>query len=92
MNDVFGIPMNTIMIVLIATLGLCLLTVAWVAWRRPVIFKLGMRNIPRRKAQTAVDRGGVDALDAHHDGRVRHRRYDQSVDHVRRLQQPRARR
>ena len=27
---------------------------AWVAWRRPVIFKLGIRNIPRRKAQTTL--------------------------------------
>ena len=54
MNDVFGIPMNSIMVVLVATLGLCLLSVAWIAWRRPVIFKLGTRNIPRRKAQTLL--------------------------------------
>ncbi len=54
MNDVFGIPMNSIMVVLVATLGLCLLSVAWIAWRRPVIFKLGTRNIPRRKTQTLL--------------------------------------
>ncbi len=54
MNEVFGIPMNSIMIVLVATLGLCLLSVAWIAWRRPVIFKLGTRNIPRRKPQTLL--------------------------------------
>src|SRR5688572_27645059 len=54
MNEIFGIPMSAIMVVLIVLLGFCLLTVAWVALRRPVIFKLGVRNIPRRKAQTIL--------------------------------------
>src|SRR5688572_31638253 len=46
--------MSGILTVLVAILALCLLSVAWVAWRRPVIFKLGVRNIPRRKAQTTL--------------------------------------
>src|SRR5688572_29285231 len=46
--------MTSIMIVLLGLLIVCLLSVAWVAWRRPVIFKLGVRNIPRRKAQTVL--------------------------------------
>src|SRR4029453_1127712 len=46
--------MTSIMIVLVILLALCLLSVAWVALRRPVIFKLGVRNIPRRKAQTIL--------------------------------------
>src|SRR5512133_3091799 len=54
MNELFGIPMSSIMVVLIVLLSLCLLSVAWVAWRRPVIFKLGVRNIPRRQAQTTL--------------------------------------
>ena len=54
MNELFGVPMSGILTVLVAILALCLLTVAWVAWRRPVIFKLGVRNIPRRKAQTTL--------------------------------------
>ncbi len=54
MDEIFGIPMTSIMIVLVSLLALCLLSVAWVAWRRPVIFKLGVRNIPRRKAQTIL--------------------------------------
>lgn len=54
MSEMFGVPMNSIMIALLILLGLCLLTVAWVALRRPVIFKLGIRNIPRRKAQTIL--------------------------------------
>src|SRR5829696_3010122 len=54
MNDIFGIPMAGTMLVLLIVLGLCLTRVAWIAWRRPVIFKLANRNIPRRKAQTTL--------------------------------------
>ena len=54
MNEVFGVSMTTIMLALLGLLAACLLSVAWVAWRRPVIFKLGVRNIPRRKAQTVL--------------------------------------
>ena len=54
MDELFGVSMNAILIVLLGLLLLCLATVGWVAWRRRVIFKLGMRNIPRRKAQTAL--------------------------------------
>lgn len=54
MNEIFGVSMTSIMIVLLIMLGICLLTVVWVAVRRPVIFKLGIRNIPRRKAQTVL--------------------------------------
>src|SRR5215211_5445527 len=46
--------MSGIMIALLAMLAFCLVSVVWVAWRRPVIFKLGVRNIPRRKAQTVL--------------------------------------
>ena len=54
MEELFGVPMNSIMIVLLVLLAVCLLSVAFIAWRRPVIFKLGVRNIPRRKAQTSL--------------------------------------
>src|SRR3989304_543207 len=27
---------------------------AYIAWRNPVMFKLGLRNIPRRKAQSSL--------------------------------------
>src|SRR6266508_4770082 len=59
MNDLLGIPMGTMMTSLLALLTVCLLTVAWVAWRRPVIFKLGVRNIPRRRAQTTLIVAGL---------------------------------
>ena len=54
MDNIFGLPMAGTMLVLLIVLGLCLTRVAWIAWRRPVIFKLGTRNIPRRKAQTTL--------------------------------------
>jgi putative ABC transport system permease protein len=54
MKEIFGFPMSGVLVVLLVALGFSLLTVAWVAWRRPVIFKLGVRNIPRRRAQTTL--------------------------------------
>ncbi len=54
MDALFGIPMVQIMVVMVGLLLLCLAVVAFIAWRRPVIFKLGVRNIPRRKAQTTL--------------------------------------
>ena len=54
MNTLFGIPMTTIMVALLAVLALVLLATVYVAVRNPVIFRLGIRNVPRRKAQTAL--------------------------------------
>lgn len=39
---------------LLAVLGVVLLVLAFLAWRNPVIFKLGLRNIPRRPAQSIL--------------------------------------
>ena len=46
--------MTTIMLVTLAIMGLCLLTVALIALRNRVIFRMALRNIPRRKAQTTL--------------------------------------
>ncbi|MEZ4571433.1 MAG: ABC transporter permease [Thermomicrobiales bacterium] len=46
--------MNGIAVVLSAFLALCMLSVLWIAWRRTIIFKLGIRNMVRRKTQTAL--------------------------------------
>jgi ABC-type lipoprotein release transport system permease subunit len=54
MNELFGVSMNIIATVCVAiTVGILLL-VAFIAWRNPVMFKLGLRNIPRRKAQSGL--------------------------------------
>lgn len=54
METLFGISMDSIMVVMLILLAMCLLLVAIIAWRRPVIFKMGIRNIFRRKTQTAL--------------------------------------
>lgn len=54
MEELFGISMNSIMLVMLALLVLSLTVVLWVAIRRPVIFRMGMRNIPRRKTQSLL--------------------------------------
>ncbi len=54
MEELFGVSMNTIAaVVVIITLGILVL-LAWVAFRNPVMFKTGLRNIPRRRAQTTL--------------------------------------
>lgn len=54
MDNIFGLSMTTILIVTLSIMALCLLTTAIIAWRNPVIFKMAVRNIPRRKAQTIL--------------------------------------
>ena len=54
MKELFGIPMSSIATVLVVLLALCLLTVAYIALRNPIVFKMGLRSIPRRPAQTVL--------------------------------------
>jgi len=53
-NKLFGLSMNTIMAVLIGIVVVALLAFVYAAARSPVLFKLGLRNIPRRRAQTII--------------------------------------
>lgn len=59
MDSLFGIPMNTIMVVLLAGLGVCLAAIAFAALRNRIIFLMGLRNIPRRVAQTVLIVAGL---------------------------------
>src|SRR6185437_5702199 len=54
MNKLFGIPMNDIMVALLILLGIAVATVGWVVVRNRVMFLIGVRNIPRRRAQTVL--------------------------------------
>ncbi|MEI2616387.1 MAG: FtsX-like permease family protein [Thermomicrobiales bacterium] len=54
MDSIFGLSMTTIMLVVVAIMALCLLTTVVIALRNPVIFRMALRNIPRRKAQTIL--------------------------------------
>jgi putative ABC transport system permease protein len=54
MHDIFGVPLSAVLKVLLALLALGLGGVGLIALRRPITFKLGLRNIPRRPAQTVL--------------------------------------
>jgi len=53
-NELFGLSMTYIAAGCIAATALILGFVALIAVRNPVMFKMGLRNIPRRKAQTSL--------------------------------------
>ena len=54
MEELFGLSMDSIMGVLLAVFLPGIVVLAFMAWRNPVMFKLGLRNIPRRKSQTVL--------------------------------------
>lgn len=54
MNEFFGISMNYIMIALLVVLFVALSTVIYIIARNRVMFLVGVRNIPRRRAQTIL--------------------------------------
>ena len=54
MEELFGVPMRTYMGVLLAILVPTGVAIGFLAWRNPVFLKLGLRNIPRRRAQTIL--------------------------------------
>jgi putative ABC transport system permease protein len=54
MNDLFGLSMTYIMAGLLAVLAVAASTVGWVLLRNRVLFFIGVRNIPRRRAQTIL--------------------------------------
>src|SRR5262245_45549979 len=54
MSEFFGVPMNVALAVLLALLTLVLGSVLWVRWRQPILFDIGLRNIPRRRAQSVL--------------------------------------
>lgn len=54
MDSIFGISMNAILAVTLVIMGTCLASTALIAWRNKVIFRMAIRNVPRRKAQTIL--------------------------------------
>ncbi len=59
MEDLFGVKMDWIMYVLLAIFLPVLAAVGFMALRNRVMLKMGLRNIPRRKAQTALIVAGI---------------------------------
>src|SRR3990172_3054697 len=54
MEKLFGLDMNIIAAGLGSALALILAALAFLAWRGRVMFKLGLRPIPRRRAQSTL--------------------------------------
>lgn len=54
MDSLFGVPLTSILIGLLTLLGLSLAVVGWVWVRQPILFHMGIRNLGRRPAQTAL--------------------------------------
>jgi putative ABC transport system permease protein len=54
MNELFGVSMNLIAGIMFAVTAAIFVILAWLAVRNPIMFKNGLRNIPRRKTQTAL--------------------------------------
>jgi putative ABC transport system permease protein len=54
MEKLFGLEMSTIAGILSFLLILVIVSLTLLAWRRPVFFKLGLRPIPRRRAQSTL--------------------------------------
>ena len=54
MDNLFGVSMTGIMIVLVTLLAISLATVGYVIVRNRIMFFIGLRNIPRRPAQTVL--------------------------------------
>ena len=52
MKELFGIPIDTLLIVLAALLGMAAGTLGLLALRHRVLLKLGVRNVGRRRARS----------------------------------------
>ena len=54
MDSLFGIPLTSILVVLLALVAGIFGVLGWIAWRNPLLVKMGLRNLTRRKTQTAL--------------------------------------
>src|SRR5687768_8343013 len=54
MTKLFGIPMESVVMVLVVALGVSLGAVAILALRNRVFFRLGVRNVGRRRGRSAL--------------------------------------
>src|SRR5690349_24337595 len=54
MENIFGIPMGSLAVMLAVILGILMLPVIFTVLFKRVMFRIGIRNIPRRRAQTLL--------------------------------------
>ena len=80
MQKLFGIPVDTLLLVLLVALAVALGILVFLAARQPVLVKLGIRNVGRRRGRSALI---VARADARHDDRrygADDRRHDEPHD------------
>jgi putative ABC transport system permease protein len=53
-TELFGIPIGTVLVLLLGALAVALAVLAFLALRHPVLVKLGVRNVGRRRGRTAL--------------------------------------
>ena len=54
MDAIFGISLTSIMLSLIALVAIAFLLLAVIMWRNPLLVRIGLRNVVRRKVQTTL--------------------------------------
>ena len=54
MDNLFGVPLTSIMVGLLLLMGAAFGMLVWIAVRQPLLVRMGIRNIRRRRAQTAL--------------------------------------
>ena len=54
MNEIFGIPTHLLAVTATGALAAVLLALAVLAWRRPLLMRLGVRAVPRRRLRTVL--------------------------------------
>ncbi|MGE3960650.1 MAG: ABC transporter permease [Dehalococcoidia bacterium] len=54
MDSLFGIPLTSILAVLVVLVAGIFGLLGWIGWRNPLLVKMGLRNLTRRKTQTVL--------------------------------------
>ena len=54
MDSLFGIPLTSILVALLLALGAIFGILGVIAWRQPLLVRMGLRNIGRRRTQTSL--------------------------------------
>lgn len=54
MEELFGLPTIRLMWIVVAIAGVAAAVIAFIFFKRPILVRMGLRNIPRRRAQTVL--------------------------------------
>ena len=54
MEELFGLPTIRLMWIVVAIAGVAAAVIVYIFLKRPILVRMGLRNIPRRRAQTVL--------------------------------------